>query len=233
MTSDTSTMSADRSLILLVEDEERLARVVLDYLQAAGFRTHWNMLGEDAVVTARELGPSLILLDLNLPDIDGLLACRRMREFTTTPIIMLTARTEEIDRVLGLDAGADDYICKPFDLNELLARVRANLRRMQWPANKPPISGLVMDESRHAATLDGEPLDLTRVEFKLLSTLLNSPGRVFSRSQLLDYVYDDVRDVTDRTIDSHVKNLRIKFRNVREDVELIHSIYGVGYKFEP
>lgn len=220
-------------LVLVVEDEEKLASVIVDYLKAADFRTHWDARGQDAVASAREKKPSLVLLDLNLPDIDGLTVCQQMREFTAVPIVMLTARTEEIDRVLGLDAGADDYVCKPFSPNELLARIRAIMRRAHWPADKPLVSGLVLDESRHAASLDGQSLELTPVEFRLLRTLLNSPGRVFSRSQLLDRVYDDLRDVTDRAIDSHVRNLRVKLRNVREGEELIQSVYGVGYKFEP
>jgi len=220
-------------LILVVEDEEKLASVVIDYLHAAGFATHWSDCGADAIEAAREENPALILLDLNLPDIDGLTVCHEMRAFTNAPIVMVTARTEEIDRVLGLDAGADDYVCKPFSPNELLARIRAILRRIHWPDGEQLIAGLLMDERRHIASLDGQSLDLTPVEFRLLHTLINSPGRVFSRGQLLDHVYDDARDVTDRAIDSHIRNLRVKLRDAHEGEDLIRSVYGVGYKFEP
>lgn len=232
MASHSTESSAERPLILVVEDELKIARVVIDYLRTAEFRTHWDQLGRDAIGTARMKQPSLVLLDLNLPDMDGLSVCRQMRQFTTTPIIMLTARIEEIDRVMGLDAGADDYVCKPFSPSELLARIRASLRRAHWPADEPIISGLVMDESRFAASLDGQPLRLTPVEFRLLNTLLRSPRRVFTRNQLLDRIYDDARDVADRAIDGHVRNLRIKLRSVRTGADFIHSIYGIGYKFE-
>lgn len=225
--------SGARDLILVVEDEEKLARVVLDYLHSADFDTHWADCGTDAIDAARQLKPALVLLDLNLPDIDGLSVCHELRTFTNAPIVMVTARTEEIDRVLGLDAGADDYVCKPFSPNELLARIRAILRRAHWPAGEPLISGLVMDETRHVASLDGRSLNLTPVEFRLLHTLINAPSRVFSRGQLLDHVYDDARDVTDRAIDSHIRNLRVKLRNAYEGEDLIRSVYGVGYKFEP
>jgi len=220
-------------LILVVEDEEKLASVVIDYLQSAEFETHWADCGASAIDAARRRKPALVLLDLNLPDIDGLTVCHEMRTFTNAPIVMLTARTEEIDRVLGLDAGADDYVCKPFSPNELLARIRAILRRVHWPAGEQLIAGLVMDEKRHIASLDGQSLELTPVEFRLLQTLINAPGRVFSRGQLLDHVYDDARDVTDRAIDSHIRNLRVKLRDAHEGEDLIRSVYGVGYKFEP
>jgi len=225
-------LSTKDPLILLVEDESRLATVVLEYLQAAKYQTHWEELGETAIEAALTLKPALILLDLNLPDMDGLSVCRKIREDSNVPIVMLTARTEEIHRVLGLDAGADDYVCKPFSPNELVARVRAVLRRANWPAGEPRISGLVIDEERHSASLDGTSLDLTPVEFRLLHTLLKSAGRVFSRGQLLDLIYDDTRDITDRAIDSHVRNLRAKLREARPEEDYIRSVYGVGYKFE-
>ena len=225
-------ISTQQPLVLLVEDESRLATVVLEYLRAAKYRTHWEALGAKAVDAALAMKPALILLDLNLPDMDGLTVCRKIREHTNVPIVMLTARTEEIHRVLGLDAGADDYVCKPFSPNELVARVRAILRRAHWPADEPRISGLTIDEVRHAASLDGVSLDLTPVEFRLLHTLLKSAGRVFSRGQLLDLIYDDTRDITDRAIDSHVRNLRAKLREARPEEDYIRSVYGVGYKFE-
>lgn len=225
-------LSTEEPLVLLVEDESRLASVVLEYLHAAKYRTHWEERGAPAIEAALSLKPALILLDLNLPDMDGLTVCRKIRQHAKVPIVMLTARTEEIHRVLGLDAGADDYVCKPFSPNELVARVRAVLRRANWPADEPRLVGLTIDEERHSATLDGKPLDLTPVEFRLLFTLLKSVGRVFSRGQLLDLIYDDTRDVTDRAIDSHVRNLRAKLREARPEEDYIRSVYGVGYKFE-
>ncbi|TXS90287.1 response regulator [Parahaliea maris] len=219
-------------LVLVVEDEEKLANVVVKYLEANNYKAHWEMFGEKAVEAAQKLSPALIVLDLNLPDIDGLEVCKRIREFSTAPIIMLTARTEEIQKVLGLDAGADDYVTKPFSPGELMARIRAMLRRLQWPEEKPIIPGLVMNAETYKANFDGKNLNLTPVEFRLLATLLQSPGRIYSRSQLLDTIYDDYRDTTDRAIDSHIRNLRGKLRKLSPDDELIRSVYGVGYKID-
>jgi two-component system response regulator BaeR len=165
------------------------------------------------------------LLDLMLPGRDGLEICRELRTFTDIPIVMVTAKVEEIDRLVGLDLGADDYVCKPFSIRELVARVRAILRR---PRSAP--TGLSVDE--HRATLDGKELDLTPVELRLLRTLASSPGRVFPRERLLERLYEDHRVVTDRTVDAHVKNLRRKLEEVRPGEELVRSIYGVGYKLE-
>jgi len=218
--------------ILIVEDEAKLATVLVDYLKAAGYVPTWVDDGEAAVTVAAELSPDLILLDLNLPKMDGIEVCRAIRNFSVAPIIMLTARVEEVDRVLGLDAGADDYVCKPFSPNELVARVRATLRRAQWPADKPVVPGLSLDEDNFVARVNGTALNLTPVEFRLLMTLMKARGRVFSRAQLLDLVYSDYRDITDRAIDSHVRNLRSKLRKALPGTELIHSVYGVGYKFE-
>lgn len=178
--------------------------------------------GLEVVPTVRAQEPDLILLDLMLPGCDGLEVCRELRTFSDVPIIMVTARVEEIDRLLGLDLGADDYICKPFSPREVVARARAILRRRPLAARTE--QGLSLDESIE--------LDLTPVEFRLLSCLAASPGRVFSRDQLLDRLYDDHRVVTDRTVDSHVKNLRRKLEQIDPEQSLIHSIYGVGYKLE-
>ena len=218
-------------LILIVEDEEKLAGVLADYLKEAGFET--KCLGDGLAVLPwiRTHKPELILLDLMLPGKSGLDICRDIRSFSSVPIIMTTARVEEIDRLLGLELGADDYICKPFSPREVVARVKAVLRRAN-AGEATKINGLVLDDLRYTATLNDRDLQLTAVEFKLLSLLAASPGRIFGRQQLMDHIYPDQRIVSDRTIDSHIKKLRRKISAASQGVELIHSLYGVGYKFE-
>ncbi len=214
--------------ILIVEDETKLAALEADYLKAEGFEPHCIANGLEVVPWVRSNAPDLILLDLMLPGRDGLDICRELRTFTDVPIVMVTARVEEIDRLIGLDLGADDYVCKPFSARELVARVKAILRRGRMPV----ANALVLDEARHRATLDGKLLDLTPVEFRLLGALAAAPGRVFSRDRLLERLYADHRVVTDRTVDAHVKNLRRKLEEVRPGTELVRSIYGVGYSLE-
>lgn len=213
--------------ILIVEDEPKLAALEADYLRSAGYDTHAIGNGAEVVPWVRAHAPDLILLDLMLPGRDGLDICQELRTFSDVPIVMVTAKVEEIDRLIGLDLGADDYVCKPFSVRELVARVRAILRRRSAPA-----AGLAFDEEKHLAQLDGKPLDLTPVEFRLLSTLASSPGRVFSRARLLERLYEDHRVVTDRTVDAHIKNLRRKLEAARPGEELVRSIYAVGYKLE-
>jgi two-component system response regulator BaeR len=226
-------MEPDRTAkILIVEDEPKLAALLADYLKAASYQTHIIGDGRDVVAAVRAAPPDLILLDLMLPGRDGLDVCRELRTFSEVPIIMVTARIEEIDRLLGLEIGADDYICKPFSPREVVARVRAILRRAQRRPDVPVLGGLTIDDEQYRASFNGEPLDLTPVEFRLLKTLAAAPGRVFSRQQLLDNLYADHRVVTDRTVDSHIKNLRRKLQEASPEQELIHSIYGVGYKLE-
>ena len=214
--------------ILIVEDETKLAALEADYLKAEGFEPHCIANGLEAVPWIRANQPDLILLDLMLPGRDGLDICREVRTFSDVPIVMVTARVEEIDRLVGLDVGADDYVCKPFSARELIARVKAILRRGRMAL----ASALAMDEERHSATLDGKALDLTPVEFRLLGALASAPGRVFSREKLLERLYEDHRVVTDRTVDAHVKNLRRKLEEIRPGQDLVRSIYGVGYALE-
>ncbi|GFE62769.1 response regulator [Geobacter sp. AOG2] len=217
--------------ILIVEDEEKLAGLLLDYLEQSGFEAHCLTNGIPVVAWIRENTPSLILLDLMLPGRDGLEICKDIRTFSNVPVIMVTARVEEIDRLLGLELGADDYICKPFSPREVVARVKSVLRRA-GSEQTIQAEGLTLDESRYRATLTGHDLDLTAVEFKLLQFLATSPGRIYGRQQLMDQIYRDQRTVCDRTIDSHIKKLRKKIAVADPDRELIHSVYGVGYKFE-
>jgi two-component system response regulator BaeR len=216
--------------ILIVEDEPKLASLLSDYLQQAGFAPCRLDNGLAVASWVRQEKPDLILLDLMLPGKDGLEVCKEIRAFSAVPIVMVTARVEEIDRLLGLELGADDYICKPFSPREVVARVKAVLRRAG--AATAQNQGLVLDEARYLATLHGHALDLTAVEFKLLHFLAANPGRIYSRSQLMDRIYPDQRTVEDRTIDSHVKKLRKKLTAVAPEEELIHSVYGVGYKYE-
>lgn len=212
--------------IMIVEDEPKLATVLSDYFNSAGYRTRWIADGSDVVERVKATPPALIVLDLMLPNKDGLTICLELRQFTRVPVVMVTARVEEIDRLLGLEVGADDYVCKPFSPREVVARARAVLRRGESGGSV----GLSIDETRYLASLDGTLLDLTPVEFRLLHVLSGSPGQVFSRAQLLDRLYADYRIVTDRTVDSHIKNLRRKLQSVRRGIKLIVSVYGVGYK---
>ncbi len=218
--------------ILVVEDEPRLAGVLKDYLERAGYEPHCLGDGREVVPWVREKSPDLVLLDLMLPGRDGMEICREIRSFSGVPIVMVTARVEEIDRLLGLELGADDYICKPYSPREVVARVKAVLRRA---SGQPGAAGhgFSLDKDRYKATLHGRDLSLTAVEFQLLHILASQPGRIFSRSQLMGRIYPDQRVVSDRTIDSHVKKLRRKIGAAAVGEEWIHSVYGVGYKFEP
>jgi two-component system response regulator BaeR len=218
--------------ILIVEDEPKLIRLLSNYLRQAGFDTESVENGLDVLPRVRERMPALILLDLMLPGRNGVDICKDIRSFSAVPIIMVTARIEEIDRLLGLELGADDYICKPFSPREVVARVKAVLRRsaIQEPSGAAPV--LRLDEERFQALLHGIDLELTVVEFKLLSFLSDNPGKIYNRTKLMDHIYPDQRVVSDRTIDSHIKNLRKKISGVSPETELIHSVYGAGYKYD-
>jgi two-component system response regulator BaeR len=216
--------------ILIVEDEQRLADLHRDYLHQSGYATESIDDGAKVVDWVREHSPSLILLDIMLPGKDGLDICKEIRNFSSVPIIMVTARVEEIDRLLGLELGADDYICKPFSPREVMARVKAVLRRSSGTVQTSEV--LLLDPEKYLATLQGHSLDLTAVEFQLLKILVDKPGRIYTRDQLMDRIYTDQRIVCDRTIDSHIKKLRKKISAVAPHTEIIRSVYGVGYKYE-
>ncbi|MEO8804196.1 MAG: response regulator [Rudaea sp.] len=215
--------------ILIVEDEPKIAALLSDYLDAAGYRASVLASGAGAVDWVREYAPDAILLDVMLPGEDGLSICRKVRTFSTIPVLMVTARVEEIDRLLGLELGADDYICKPFSPREVVARIRAVLRRAT-ARTAPEMNPIELNAERFEARVHGKALALTPVEFRILDKLTMQPGRVFSRQQLMDAAYRDHRIVSDRTIDSHVKNLRRKL--VELGIDPISSVYGVGYRFE-
>lgn len=218
--------------ILIVEDEEKLARLEADYLHNAGFDSHHLANGLEVIPWLKDNPVDLILLDLMLPGRDGLELCRDIRRISTVPIIMVTARIEEIDRLLGLELGADDYICKPFSPREMVARVKAVLRRQQPQAAELADPELKLDPQSFRVQAGKLEIELTLVEFQLLQALYQQPGRIFSRSRLMDLIYQDQRIVSDRTIDSHIKKLRKKLDELLPDQELIHSVYGAGYRYE-
>jgi two-component system, OmpR family, response regulator BaeR len=219
--------------LLVVEDETKLAGLLRDYLAQEGYEVAMLHRGDEVEEWVRTHGADLILLDLMLPGKNGLDVCKALR--VSSPdiaIIMVTARVEEIDRLLGLELGADDYICKPFSPREVVARVKAVLRRGKRGAAASRETGLVLDDAGYKATIGGKDLDLTAVEYQLLKVLVAQPGRIYSRDQLMDAMYRDERVVSDRTVDSHVKKIRKKISDVVPDREIIHSVYGVGYKYE-
>lgn len=220
--------------ILIVEDEQTIAQVLGDYLSQSGYRTSHLSDGNAVVERVRKHPPDLILLDLMLPGRDGLEICREIRTFSGVPIIMVTARADEVDRLLGLELGADDYICKPFSPREVVARVKAMFRRAEH-AHAPEFNRnqlIEIDDHQARALVYGEKLDLTPTEFRILSLLVKNHGRVYSRAQLLDLCYPQEQQIIDRVIDSHVKNLRKKLAKALPDQELIHAVYGMGYRFE-
>ena len=220
--------------VLVVEDEPKLRAVLVNYLQAAGYRCTAIDDGAEALKAIDAQPFDLILLDWMLPGMDGLAICREVRRRGPTPIIMVTARVDEADRLIGLEAGADDYVCKPFSPREVVARARAILRRSRLaaPSAPAPRVRLRIEEAAHRALLDGTELRLTHVEFRLIATLARAPGKVWSRDRLLAALYEDSRVVTDRTVDTHVKNLRRKLQAIDSTDEIIASVYGVGYRME-
>lgn len=219
-------------MVLIVEDEERLAGLLADYLKKSGFDTYVIGNGLDVVPYVRSNPPDIILLDLMLPGRDGLDIARELRTFSQIPLIMITARVEEIDRLLGLELGADDYVCKPFSFREVVARVKAVLRRAKKDGLGEPPNGVILDKSKYKAVILGNALELTAIEFNLLEAMAMSPGRIFTRDILMDVIYPDGRVVSDRTIDSHISKLRRKIQDLIPDQEIIVSVYSVGYKFE-
>ena len=214
--------------ILIIEDEEKLASLLAVYCRHAGFTASVCLRGAEGLALLQEQGADAVLLDLMLPDGDGLDICKAIRRNSNVPILITSARVDELDRLLGLELGADDYICKPFSPREVIARIKAVLRRLQ----QPPVSdsGLQLDADRLALIFGGESLSLTTVEFALMQTLADHPGYIRSRQQLMDRIYSDHRIVSDRTIDSHVKKLRQKLAERFPGVQFVDSVYGAGYR---
>jgi len=224
--------------VLVVEDEEKLAALLVDYLRANGYAPQVAVDGPSALAAFAACAPAVVLLDLNLPGLDGIEVCRSIRRDSAVPILMLTARADEIDRVIGLEIGADDYLCKPYSPREVVARVRALLRRAEGrlpgAAQVPRAlgGGFAVDDNGQRAWWRDRVLPLTPIEWRLLRTFLQQPGRVFARAQLLDAIHTDFRDVSDRAVDSHVKNLRRKLQAVVPGHESIATVYGAGYRLE-
>ena len=219
--------------ILIVEDEEKIASLLGDYLKEAGFRTSTHNSGDRVIAQIKKDPSDLILLDIMLPGKNGMELCREIRQFSNIPIIMITARVEEIDRLLGLELGADDYICKPFSPREVVARVKAILRRLHAkPLSQNLVIGSIcLDDKAHQVMIDKQVLDLTPNEFGLLKVMMSQPNRVFSRNELINRIQGYDFEGYDRTIDTNIKNLRKKIAERLPGQEIISTVYGVGYKF--
>jgi two-component system catabolic regulation response regulator CreB len=221
--------------ILIVEDEPGIADTIQYALRTDGFEPLWCATGEEALARARDAVPALVILDVGLPDASGFEIFKRLRETSDVPVVFLTARSDEIDRVVGLELGADDYIAKPFSPRELVARVRSILRRSAKaavgtkPADAAPASPIAVDEGRMQVRYYGRALELSRYEFGLLKTLASRPGHVFTREALLDRVWGDDSDSMDRTVDAHVKTLRAKMKAIAPQLDPIRTLRGSGY----
>ncbi|MDD2864477.1 MAG: response regulator [Methylococcales bacterium] len=219
--------------ILIVEDEAKLAALLTDYLTHEGFESHWLNDGLNVVEWVKQHAPDLILMDIMLPHRDGISLCKEIREFSNVPLFLITARIGETDRLKGLEIGADDYICKPYSVKEVVARIKAIFRRLQnFSTQLPVVAGFSLDKEKLHAYYEGVLLDLTLSEFRILAALLDKCGKVYSRATLLDVLHEDERDISDRTVDTHVKNLRHKLQKIAGEKEIIQSVYGVGYKIE-
>ena len=219
--------------VLVVDDEPKIAQLARDYLEHAGFAVLTAGDGPSALQSARTRHPDLIVLDLGLPGLDGLEVMRSIRASGTTPIVVLTARDTELDKLLGLELGADDYVTKPFSPRELVARVRAVLRRSERtvePAERIEVGELALDVPRLRTTVTGRSVELTATEFQLLATMAREPGRVFTRSQLLDAVHGVAFESYERAIDAHIKNIRRKLEPDPARPRIVETVYGVGYR---
>jgi two-component system alkaline phosphatase synthesis response regulator PhoP len=226
-------VTPDMKHILVVDDEPRIAEIARDYLERAGFRATVAGNGADALALARTKRPDLIVLDLGLPHMDGLDVTRALRKQSNVPIIMLTARVDESDKLIGLELGADDYVTKPFSPKELVARVRAVFRRIDTASERGEVvraGDLTLDKRRMQASVGAQTIELTSTEFELLATLAGQPGRVFTRAQLLDAIRGVEVESFDRAIDAHVKNLRRKLEPDPRNPRYVLTVHGVGYK---
>ena len=220
-----------KRLIWLVEDEASIADTLIYALQTDGFEVEWFPLGQPLLARLERSRPDFLILDVGLPDISGFELCKQVRALTDTPLMFLTARSEEIDRLIGLEIGADDYVAKPFSPREVCARIRVILRRSQ-PIIPQPSQLLALDEERARICFHGQPLTLTRYEYLLLKTLMQAPGRVYSRQQLMDLVWSGAEESLDRTVDTHIKTLRAKLRERDSEANLILTHRGLGYSLE-
>jgi two-component system, OmpR family, response regulator BaeR len=227
----------NKQTILIVEDEAHIAEILIAYCKNTGYSVEHLSSGKEVVKFVEDNNIDLILLDLMLPDIDGLEICKKIRSFSEIPIIMITAKGEEIDKLLGLEFGADDYICKPFSPREVMARIKTVLRRASNNNLETDSADIIkhsefeMKINAFEVTFKGQFLDLTPREFLIVRLFLENSGRVFSREEILIYAYSDTFDVSDRNIDTHIKNIRKKISQIAEEADPISSVYGIGYKF--
>lgn len=229
-------MSNQTPFILIVEDEPNLAQLLSEYLKASSMDALIIDDGNKVEPWLENNHADLILLDIMLPNKSGFELCKDIRKNSNTPIIMMTAKVEEVDRLIGLELGADDYICKPYSPREVVARVKTVLRRTMQSAETPsnkPMPNLEVKEESNSVVIEGDTIELTQIEFKMFQLLFSHPGRIFSRQYILDNIYSDYRIVSDRTVDSHIKKLRKKLQSGNSKTEIIRSVYGAGYKYEP
>ncbi|MCB9642122.1 MAG: two-component system response regulator CreB [Myxococcales bacterium] len=230
-----------KETILIIEDERPIAETLLYALGREGFGTHWSMTGGEGLTWLRAQKPSLVVLDIGLPDCNGLDLCRDIRTESQVPILFLSARAEEVDRILGLELGGDDYVTKPFSPREVVARIRSILRRVGTPVpaneeseGEAPLSigPFLEDKEKMRISYHGEQLELSRYEYRLLSLLLGRPGKVFSREEILSRAWEEPEMTMDRTVDAHIKSIRKKMRAVHEEDDPIRTVRGVGYALE-
>ncbi|GAA61963.1 two-component system, OmpR family, response regulator BaeR [Pseudoalteromonas sp. BSi20652] len=219
--------------ILIVEDEENIAEVLIAYAKQQNYETEHFNSGKGVVSFVKQNAVDLILLDLMLPDVDGIELCKQIRAFSSLPIIMLTAKSEEIDRLQGLEIGADDYICKPFSPKEVIARIKAVLRRTSQPkTNIINHNNFQLHKDDYEARLNDKSIGFTAVEFKIFLLFISHVGRVFTREDIINNVYSDTTDISDRNIDTHIKNIRKKINDIQAGLNPIAAVYSVGYKFK-
>ena len=219
--------------VLVVEDEMKIANLLCDYINAEGYESQIVGNGAEALTVFESFQPNIILLDIMLPGMNGIEVCKAIRKKSNIGIIMVSAKTEEIDRLIGLEIGADDYICKPFSPKEVIVRIRSLLRRLNQPDVEHQTNPIIqLDEESYSVKIKNQTIQITPTEFRLLLILLKQPGRIYSRSQLVDKLHEHFSDISDRAIDSHIKNVRKKIKNVAPEHEIIKSVYGVGYKAE-
>ncbi len=213
--------------VLIIEDEVEISKHMAKFLTAASYDCHFCYRGKGAVELVKSTTPDLIFLDIMLPEVDGIEICRQVRKFSDVPIIMVTAKTEEIDRIHGLEVGADDYLCKPFSLPEMVLRANAMFRRARVYTDDSFTVNKLTFEIKYSSKI----IVLTALEFSLFNLLYSSPERIYSRNQIMDLAYPDIRDTSDRAIDSHVKKIRKKFKTQQIEENIIESVYGAGYRF--
>ncbi|AIY66893.1 response regulator [Pseudoalteromonas piratica] len=229
-----------KQTILLIEDDEDLGEILIRFIEASGYQTKWLKTGDTVMDYVNNNMPDLILMDVMLPGVDGVTLTNQIRQFSDVPIIMVTAKTDEISRLIGLQTGVDDYVCKPYSGPELVLRIKAILRRVttnpsptavETPVSATSTQSLQLDEAQLKISFGEQQQKLTFVEYSLLNLLISHPNRIYNREQIIELVYDSYREISDRTVDSHIRNVRKKLSLLGLDYEAIESVYGVGYRY--